>query len=51
MRVREFEEQIEDGDTPPEVDVEGQQGEADWRAEPRSDDGLTPAARERLGLP
>lgn len=47
---REWEEQIPEGDTPPEEDVSGNQAPAKWSEEPYSDGGLTPAAKRRLGL-
>ena len=48
--MSDYEEQIEDGDDPPEIDVSGEQGEARWSDQPNSDAGLTPEAKERLGL-
>ena len=43
-------ERIEKGTTRPEVDVQGQQAEADWGEEPSSDEELDPEVRRRLGL-
>jgi hypothetical protein len=44
-------EQIEEGDYGDEdADVAGEQAPANWSEQPNSDAGLTPGARERLGL-
>ena len=48
--MSDFEEHIPDGDTPPEVDVSGEQAETDWKREPSSDAGLAPETKRRLGL-
>jgi hypothetical protein len=46
-----YEEQITDGDDPPEDDdVDGNQGEAKWSEEPNSDAGLAPETKRQLGL-
>jgi hypothetical protein len=48
--MSDHEEQITDGDDPPEEDVGGNQGEAEWSEEPNSDAGLAPETKRRLGL-
>jgi len=42
---------ITDGDTPPEIDVQGQQEPVDWKREPVSDERLSDEAVARLGEP